>query len=257
MLAPLMLSAQVTLQPTPAPTVTAENEPWFLSREPINLGGSLYYPTGPQVFFDRNEMVRSGFYGVVPLYAKTTVDPYNILYVPLPGGLMQPYERRRSGELAGSVGNTAPSFPVDSPSNQSTLSPWNDLPQAAGPPTNVPMSMIGGAAPAPTDSAGATRGAQAAATGTSGAIVPRRTLLSASKPEGINAVFVDYDGRRWFSSGHAVVLDPGRHERIGDYRGFAVYAERQRSAAAQPSTIYISVAKTAASMIAPYSLRTQ
>jgi hypothetical protein len=81
-------------------------------------------------------------------------------------------------------------------------------------------------------------------------------LLSAARPEGINGVFVEYDGRRWFSSGPAVRLDATRFTRIGDYRGFAVYAEREAASPGPLATIYISVAKSATGLIAPYSQRT-
>ena len=46
-------------------------------------------------------MVRSGTYGNVPIYVRTTQEPGSIIYVPLAGGLMRPYERPRSGDLAG------------------------------------------------------------------------------------------------------------------------------------------------------------
>ena len=37
---------------------------------------------------------------------------FGIIYVPIGGGLMQPYERPRTGDLAGTTGNRAPSSPV-------------------------------------------------------------------------------------------------------------------------------------------------
>ena len=97
--------ADHSVQPTPAPAVTAENEPWFVSRAPLLFGGTLYFPAGPQVHFNQNEMVRTGFYGAVPVYVRTTLEPRSVIFVPLSGGVMQPYERRRSGELAGTEGS--------------------------------------------------------------------------------------------------------------------------------------------------------
>ena len=97
-------AAQSVLRPTPQPIVTAENEPWYLSGEPITYAGNLYYPAGAQVFFNPNEMVRSGFHMGVPLYTRTTIEPFSVVYVPLAGGRMQPYERPRAGELAGTSG---------------------------------------------------------------------------------------------------------------------------------------------------------
>ena len=65
------------LHPTPAPTVTAEEAPWYLNGEPITYAGNLYYPSGPQVYFNPNEMVRSGFYDGIPLYTRTTIEPFD------------------------------------------------------------------------------------------------------------------------------------------------------------------------------------
>ena len=77
--------AQVVIQPTPNPTVTAENESWYLNGEPIAHAGNLYYPAGPLVYFNPNEMVRSGFYQGIPLYSRTTIEPYSMVYVPVRG----------------------------------------------------------------------------------------------------------------------------------------------------------------------------
>src|ERR671924_587657 len=101
-LAAAPLAAQIQSRPTDPPIVTAVNESWYQLREPIQFAGELYYPAGPTVFFNGNSMVRTGHYNGVPLYADTTVEPYSIVYVPIAGGLMQPYERVRRGELASS-----------------------------------------------------------------------------------------------------------------------------------------------------------
>ena len=105
-------SAQVLSRPTDPPLVTAVNESWYLSREPILFAGDLYYPAGAQVFFNGNRMVRTGYYNGVPIFTDTTIEPFSILLVPVSRGLMQPYERRRQGLLAGTTGSRAPSFPV-------------------------------------------------------------------------------------------------------------------------------------------------
>ncbi len=75
--------AQVVIQPTASPTVTAENEPWYLNGEPVTHAGSLYYPAGPRVYFNANEMVRSGFHMGIPLYTRTTIEPYSVVYLPV------------------------------------------------------------------------------------------------------------------------------------------------------------------------------
>jgi hypothetical protein len=85
--------------------------------------------------------------------------------------------------------------------------------------------------------------------GTTGGTIPpgARVLLSAAKPEGLNAVYIEYAGRIWFNSGRAISIDPGLR-RIGDYRGFPVYARES-----EVRTIYIPVAQSADALLAPYS----
>src|SRR2546423_6230807 len=104
--------AQIVWQPTLPPLVTAENEPWYLAADPIIWSGAYFYPAGAQVFFNGNQMVRSGSFRGVPVYTDATREALSVVYVPLAGGLMQPYERRRTGELAGTSRNTAPAFPT-------------------------------------------------------------------------------------------------------------------------------------------------
>src|SRR5689334_22987466 len=72
---------QTTWQPTPPPAVTAENEAWFQSGEPIMFLDSYYYRAGAQVFLNRYQMVQTGSYRGIPVYADTTQDPYNVIYV--------------------------------------------------------------------------------------------------------------------------------------------------------------------------------
>src|SRR5215208_6465290 len=147
-------SAQVVSRATEAPIVTAENDPWYRLREPVQFSGDLYYPAGPEVFFNGNTMVRTGHYNGVPLYADTTLEPYSIVYVPIGSGRMQPYERVRRGELAGTAGSRTPSFPVR------TTSDARELPAAAVSPTAPPQGMTGASAP------------ESGAVGTTGRVAP-------------------------------------------------------------------------------------
>src|SRR5690242_12679083 len=105
-------AAQISSRPTDPPLVTAAAESWYQLREPLQLAGELYYPAGAAQFFNGNTMVRTGHYNGIPIYADTTVEPFSIVLVPISRGLLQPYERRRSGDLAGTTGSRAPSFPV-------------------------------------------------------------------------------------------------------------------------------------------------
>jgi hypothetical protein len=247
------VAAQVSLQTTPPPTITAENEAWYLNGEPVTFGGTVYYPAGPITHFQRNEMVRSGAVGSVPIYVRTTQEVGSVIYVPLAGGLMKPYERRRSGDLAGTVGSTAPSFRVVLPSEE--------VPQAyVGAPVvaSVPMPVgttgyVPAATPAPAPAAPA---GVPEAVGTAGVVdataaAPVRTRIqTAQRPVGLNTVFVDFQDVRWFAAGPAVAFTPGRFTRIGEHRGFAVYQEN-----AQPGTIYLSLLDGAPGLVAPYKRR--
>jgi hypothetical protein len=186
-------AAQVTYQPTPEPVVTAENETWYLEGAPITYSGALYYPTGPKVYFNRHEMVRSGSYDGVPIYVRPTIDAFSVVYVPLPGGRMQPYERRREGELAGTTGNIAPSFPVATASEGYREPGPGSIPEAAGPPTfigSAPASTASSAAPPPAEPAGM---AGAPGSGAAGPVGTTGPLASAKRPQGLNGIFIEYD----------------------------------------------------------------
>lgn len=251
------LSAQVNWRPTPAPIVTANEETWFLSGEPITVEGSFYYPAGPQVFFDANRMVRSGSYRGVPLYADTTLEPYMKVFVPLSGGLMQPYERRRAGDLAGSTGSEAPSFPVSTAAEAAPAEPAPiESVQAPAPP------MLGetsdrAQARAMTDAAEATRRAgqrsqtirgREVPVSSAGRIPPQRDLVQLGvKPLGLNEVYVEYEGARWRSAGRAIALSSDRFVQVGTYHDFPVYAEKNDAQA--PRTIYLP---SRSGLIAPY-----
>src|SRR6266540_3840274 len=76
-----------TSSPNEPPIVTATNDDWFRLGVPIQFAGGLYYPSGPDVFFNGNTMVRTGHYFGVPLYADSTIEPYSLVYVPLERGL--------------------------------------------------------------------------------------------------------------------------------------------------------------------------
>src|SRR5262249_35098962 len=127
--------AQIQSRPTDAPIVTANNESWYLNRESVQFAGDLYYPAGATVFFNGNQMVRSGNYNGVPLYTDTTLEPFSIVYVPLEHGLMQPYERVRQGSLAGTTASRPPSFPV------AATPTTTSLPEAAAAPTAPPTPI--------------------------------------------------------------------------------------------------------------------
>ena len=258
LLGPPEALARTAAQSTPAPIVTAENTPWYLAGEPITFAGNIYYPAGPQVFFNRFEMIRSGFYEGVPLYTRTTLEPFSVVFVPVGGGLMQPYERRRAGDVAGTAGSLTPAFPVVTAAEEAS----DLLPQAAAPPSRVAIS-IGDTSRELTPLAPGSRldrtQAPPAAVGTTGAAVAvlppapsalAGSLSSAIRPKGLNGIFIEYDNRRWFSSGPAVEFSPARFVRAGDYRGFPVYTESGRE-----GIIYVASTSGGDGLLAPYSAR--
>ena len=251
----VLAHAQIAMQPTPSPAATAENEDWYLRGEPITAGGRVYHPSGPVVHLHGNEMVLSGQIENIPFYTRTTQEPGSIIYIPLPGGVVRPYERRRAGDLAGTVGSTAPSFPVVLPAAERR----NDEPlRAAAPPTGSPVGLMGRPVSAELPSIPAEFPADPQVTGTTGVVSLPAVRLSggafvtARKPVGLNNVFVDFEGTRWFSAGRAVAPDEG-FTRIGDHNGFAVYSRTGNA-----GTIYIATIATAhgaAPLLAPYRAR--
>lgn len=241
--------AQITLQPTPSPIVTADNEAWYQAGVPINHAGNTYYPSGPLVHFNGNEMIRSGHYDGIPLYSRTTIEPYSFVFVPLKGGLVQPYERRRSGDLADTVGSVAPGFPVVRSAEQSRMEyvPGAGMVQAPAPPSVTGVEFAGAAQSVPAE----IPAPAAPAVGTTGApVTPPGPLMTAQRPQGLNGVFIEYENRRYFADGPAVAFEETLFTRVGDYHGFPVYQQR-----GQEKTLYLPPLPGTPSVLAPYRAR--
>ncbi len=246
-LVPTLAWAQATWLPTPVPSITAENESWYLNGDPVMFAGNVYFPTGPLMPFDANQMVRSGDFRGIPLYSLTTIEPYSKVYVPLSGGLMKPYERKRAGDVAGTAGSSTPSFPVVNPHDpREEAAVYGQLIQAAAPPM-LRESVYGGYGE-PTARRPSEEPEPVATTGATP--YPLGPLASARKPEGLNGIYVEYQDRRWMLSGSAVELDAAQFKRIGEYRGFPVYQK-----GGDEQTIYVTVAHSARELLAPYSAR--
>jgi hypothetical protein len=215
--------SQLSAIPTPAPTVTAERESWYLKGEPITFAGHFYYPAGAEVFFNPNEMVRSGFFKGIPLYTRTTIEPYAIVYVPLPNGRMQPYARQRTKELTGTASSVAS---AELPRPPATVPPPGLALQAQGPlsqtahevPVQVPRpAVVAPLVPRP----GEKPPSAAATTGQPGA----RASDCPCRHEPVD-IYIDFEGARWYAQGAPAPLDPARQVRIGTYHGFDVWANR-------------------------------
>jgi hypothetical protein len=242
--------AQATWQPSTPPLVTAENTTWFQTGEPILWNGDYYYPAGAVQGFNQYQMVRSGSFQGIPLYSDATLEPYSIVFVPLNGARMQPYERRRTGALAGTTGSRAPSLPTAIGAEGITpaaiqqapgppdfaraydVAPLNDAPVLADPPI---------AAPPP-----------AAPVGTSGRtpalVTAVRPVTTVIPPTGANGIWIEFDGRRWYASGKSIAYDASRLNEVGSYRGWTVYAIKGEDG----NTIYIP---SVPGRLAPYRTR--
>ena len=211
--------AQITNRPTDPPVVTAENDSWYRLREPLMFAGDLYYPVGAQVFFDRDVMVRTGHYNGVPLYADTTLEPYSIVFVPVGRGVMQPYERLRSGDLAGTSGSRASSFP-----GRTDRTP-SGIPAAAGSPSNPPLPIgavsiytpDGTAIPA----AGRVIEGPAAASLAAPAVTP--VAARPRKPLSRASIWIEFRGQRWVNAGPSVAAESLSLVQTGVHAGFPVF----------------------------------
>lgn len=198
-------AARTMYPPNPYPNETAAGRDWLMDRQPILVAGDLYYPAGPQVHFDAGAMVPSGRYEGVPLFVNTTIEPYSQVLVPIGRGLLQPYERRLSGELTATTGR-APSFPADTtpePSYSASQGPW------PGPPGAQRRSGEWNAG----DRQDANR-----------LLDPPGHIATARPPNGNRGIWITYEGQRWESAGEAVELDPKTLDRVGTYFGFPVFA---------------------------------
>lgn len=229
--------AQATWQPSTPPLVTAENTTWYQTGEPILWNGEYYYPAGAVQGFNQYQMVRSGSYQGIPLYTDATLEPYSIVFVPLNGARMQPYERRRAGQLAGTTGSRAPSLPTDI--GAEGIAP--PVSQAQGPPAFArayDVARIDRPEALPAAPAASAPAPAPLAVGTSGSVAaaPPRPVTTILPPTGLNAIWIEFDGKRWFGTGHSIAYDASRLDEIGLYRGWTVYVLKGN---ADAKTIYV------------------
>ena len=227
-LLPNVGTAQVLILPNPYPQVTAATALWQVRGEPVFHGGSFYYPAGPTVFFDGNVMNRTDTFEGVPIYEDATQSPFSVIYIPIGGNLVRPYERRRDGELAGTIGSRTPSFPIQRDGEVSVA-------------TAVALVGVGttGIIPPPVTQA------QPVAVPQAPEAAPTRPLRRANTPT-LMEFWVPFDNARWYSAGSAVPFSAERFVQIGEYGSFPVYRDRNGSR----DTIYIP--SVAGGAVAPY-----
>jgi hypothetical protein len=249
LLVPNIGNAQVFQVGTTPPDVTAAAAPWQLNGEPIVVGGLTYYPTRGFRFFDGAVMVQTGLFGGVPVYSDTTMEPFSELYIPLSTTRTRVYERRRQREIAGTTGSHLPTFPVQSPSvpapteittNETLAATTGDETTAVETPR--PVGTGGSMVPrAVGDSTASFNRAR-----------PRRVsigTIAAPRAGGVDGVWLEFNGARWYSDGPSVSFSPDRFEPMGEYHGFPVYRDKS----AGTDDIWVSVVKDGP--LAPYSKR--
>ena len=236
-------SAQVQSRPTDAPLVTAEREPWYVRGDPVQFAGNNYYRAGATIFFDGNKMIRTGNFNGIPLYADTTVEPYSFVLVPIGRGLMQPFERLRDGELAGTTGSRAPSFPVAAQPTASALPMAATAPTSLVPFVDEPPVGAGARTPLPL--------ASAIDVITPPAVPPPPIPPPAVTPEQVQSarehVWVEFRGQRWVHVNGTIPLEGSGLVKAGDYAGFPVYIRPDNDA-----RIYLP---TLAGLVTPYEMK--
>jgi hypothetical protein len=248
MFLPVPGAAQATWRPTPQPQVTAANAAWLYRGDPIFFAGTLYYPVGASIFFDGDVMMPAGTWEGVTLYEDATQIPFSVVFVPIGGTLMKPYERKRDGQVAGTTASRTPWFPVqiasewfpidEPPFGITVTSPWINLSQPAVIPCQ-PVVIPEAAPPTcPTDVI-------------TPSIPPAAPVRPAQRPTTprIFEVWVPFNGARWYSAGFAVPYEPDRFVKIGEHRGFPVYRDKRRT----PNVIYIPSVEDGP--VAPYRKR--
>jgi hypothetical protein len=165
-----------------------------------------------------------------------------VILVPISRGVMQPYERPRRGELAGTSGSRAPSFPTALRPTATTV------PMAATAPTAPPLP-VGAISVYTPDTPAAAVAPPREVAGTTGILVTRRdtSVVSVRRPDSNDGIWIQFMGLRWSSSGSSVSAI-GNFERVGEYAGLPVF----RRADVDEPVIYLP---TAAGRFATYRAR--
>jgi hypothetical protein len=171
-------------------------------------------------------MARTGVYQGVPLYQDRTFIPYSVVFVPVGGTVMRPYERRREGELAGTTGSRTPSFPV-----QPSTAPVAGLGVVG-----FQSPPIGDLEPlrVPEATTGSLRSADVPSASVRGADVPH----APARPIGSGRadMWFIFEGERWYRSGAAVDFNPDRFAPAGNHDGVVLYRSLT-----DPSTLYLTI----------------
>ena len=126
-----------------------------------------------------------------------------LVFVPIGRGLMQPYERPRRGDLAGTVGSRSPSFPV------AALPSGPDTPvMAPSAPTSLTPLLFEQTTGSPVPASAAAPSAPAGRAEDVAAAVPvaRLPLTPAEMQAVRERVWIDFRGQKWVPAGPAIPL---------------------------------------------------
>jgi hypothetical protein len=225
---------QAVSRVTPPPDRTAAGMPWYASRAPLFVDGGVYEAAGASVFFNANTMVPVTTFDGVEIYEDTTLEPHSVVYVPIGRGLMQPYERRRTGDLAGTTGSRAPSFPVGS------IGETRETPGVlTDEDVRLESAPSPSSAPASDEPCVPREGLQARRP--EPPVGPMRTVRA---PSGNRGIWIPFEGLVWIGDGRAERHDADAFVKDGEYAAFPVYRR-----AGDPSRIYVPAAD---GFLAPY-----
>jgi hypothetical protein len=211
----------------PAPQDGPRLAGWQVDGSPLFFDGDYYCRAGATVYFDPKLMVVSGEFEGVPVIVDTTIEPNSIVYAPIGGSLLQPYERPRNGDKAGTTGSRTPSFPVSLSAERDRVRQPSDALEACGRPlprVEYP-NLVRAVEPenrAPVDEE--IRGEPPVSRG------PRGSVRSAALPTSNDGIWIEFEGARWAVSGNSSALDLSRFTEVGRYRGSPVYRLRDGNA---------------------------
>lgn len=223
--------AQVNVEPTRYPAVTAADREWFRARQAIFFAGDSYWPAGAEVYFQPDVMVVTGEFDGVPLLADASRPPYDQVLVPLGGNRLRPYERKREGRLTGTSGSSSPTLPTDLAATGRTdeMNAWTQPRRGGSRAVQDPPRQ-----PAPPEE-------PVAASGT--------RIETVRRPQGNRGIWIRFEGARWESAGEAVPYDPAEFRSSGTYHGFPVYRRKAASTTTSPDEIYL---RSRDEVVAPY-----
>jgi hypothetical protein len=213
-------SAQVYEFRSPPPAIDAAAAAWQVDSQLMLFAGLVYSPTREFRLFDAQVMTQIGVFKGVPIYADTTLEPWSVVYVPVGRSRMRTYSRVREVPADARVATDA--ITVAGAGAIGTAS----MIVPAAPRESAPEPAIDRATP------------------------PPARVAAIRPPRATDGVWLEFQGRRWYSDGEAVSYSPDRFIPVGDYHGFPVYRDNTGK---QGNVIWVSSVQDGP--LAPYVRR--